>query len=94
MDSTGYIRREHKDDTSLSDLLNEANTNPEDVFVVKSGSSEVAAIMSWERYRSMQETLEVMTDPELMNAIKEGMSQLAQGKTSNWSDVKKRLGIG
>ncbi|MGH2507605.1 MAG: hypothetical protein ACRDHZ_09430, partial [Ktedonobacteraceae bacterium] len=40
---------------------------------------------------SLQETLEIMKDPELMAAIRQGMQDIEQGRTIAFEDVEKEL---
>ena len=37
--------------------------------------------LSKDKYESMKETLEVLSDPELLNNIREGINDIRKGKT-------------
>jgi len=39
------------------------------------------AVMSWELYEGVLETLEVLSDPKLMNHLKKGMDDAKAGRT-------------
>ena len=52
----------------------------------------IMAILSWEMYESIMETLEVLGDAELMAAFRQGIKELAEGKIRPWKEVKKELG--
>ena len=51
----------------------------------------VLAIMPFELYDSIVETLEVMSDPELVTALRQSIREAAQGETIPWETAKKRL---
>ncbi len=65
---------------------------PETITVTRRGKP-VMAIMPWELYESLIETLEVMSDAELMAAFRQGVQELEEGKGRPWEDVKKDLGL-
>jgi prevent-host-death family protein len=52
-----------------------------------------AAVMSWEVYQSLLETLEILSDDELMAKIRRGRSDIKAGKTTSWDKVKKELAL-
>lgn len=52
-----------------------------------------AMIISKAQYDSWVETNEILSDPELMKAIKEGEEDLNAGRYYDWEDVKKELGL-
>jgi len=53
----------------------------------------VLAVMSWDLYESIAETLDVMSDPEMMAAFRQGVRDLEQGKTYPWDQVKRELDL-
>lgn len=53
----------------------------------------VLAIIPWELYESLLETLEIMGDAEFMGHLREGIKQADEGKTRPWKDVKRELGL-
>lgn len=58
---------------------------------VESHGHPVMAVLSWEMYESLLETLEVMGDPKLMKMLRKSMQEADQGKTIPWETVKTRL---
>ena len=52
----------------------------------------VLAIMPWDSYESMLETLAVLSDRELMRQIRRSEKEIARGKSIPWSEAKKQLG--
>ncbi len=65
--------------------------DPEAVAVTRHGKP-VMAILPWELYEAIMETLEVMSDAELMTSFREGVKELAEGKGEPLDDVLKELG--
>lgn len=53
----------------------------------------ILAIVQWDIYESILETLEVMGDPELMGALRRGVKEAEAGKTIPWRKAKQRLGL-
>jgi len=56
-------------------------------------NKEVMAIMSWDLYEGLLETLEILGDPELMGDIKQGMEEIKSGKTYSIEESRRRLGL-
>ena len=65
---------------------------PEAVAVTRHGKP-IMAILPWELYESIIETLEVMGDADLVVAFRQGVQELNEGKGRPWDEVKKDLGL-
>lgn len=52
---------------------------------------EVFALMKWETYESINETLEILNDEELLRELKIGLKQIKQNKLIDFEDFKKKL---
>ena len=65
--------------------------DPEAVTVTRHGKP-VMAILPWELYESIMETVEVMGDPELMAAFRQGVKDMEEGRIKPLDDVLKELG--
>jgi prevent-host-death family protein len=63
------------------------------VFAVTRRNKEVMAVMSWELYEGLMETLEVLSDPELMKHLRAGIEDIKAGRTHSLSDAYERLGL-
>ena len=50
-------------------------------------------IMAWDDYESLIETLEILGDPEAMDALSRAESQIAAGKGRPFEDVAAELGL-
>lgn len=53
----------------------------------------VMALMSWELYESIAETLEVMGDEELMSALRKSVQEVDASRTVSWKTVKEKLDL-
>ena len=51
------------------------------------------AVMSWELYEGLLETLEVLSDPELIKQLKVAIEDIKAGRTYPLSDAYERLGL-
>jgi antitoxin YefM len=52
----------------------------------------VLAILPWESYESIVETLEILGDEELMADLRQSIQDAAEGKGEPWEAVKRELG--
>lgn len=59
--------------------------------VVTRRGKPVLALMSWELYDSIIETLETLADVEAMAALRRSVKELQRGKGIPWERAKKRL---
>lgn len=75
--------------TSLPERLRETH---ETVTVTRRGKP-VLTIMPWEDYDALIETLEILSDPELMATLRQSIRELKAGKTIPWAEAKKKLGL-
>jgi antitoxin YefM len=53
----------------------------------------VMALMSWELYEAIIETLEIMGDSDLMAALRQSIEEASEGKVTSWETVKAELGL-
>ncbi|MFH0765696.1 MAG: type II toxin-antitoxin system prevent-host-death family antitoxin [Calditrichota bacterium] len=72
----------------LNELIDEAE---KEVVQIRRNRKPVAAVMSWEAYESLMETLEILSDPEAMEAIRDSEEDIAAGRVHDWEEVKKEL---
>jgi antitoxin YefM len=78
----------------LTNLPEELAKHPEiGALTITRRGKPVLAVMSWELYESVTETLDIMSDPEMLAAFRRGVRDLQQGNTYPWEQVKKELGL-
>ena len=68
-------------------------TKGNQVIAVTKRNKEVMAVMSWDLYEGLLETMEILADPELMGDIKRGMDEIKSGKTYSIEESRRRLGL-
>ena len=68
-------------------------TAKDQILAITRRNKEVMAVMSWELYEGLLETLEVLSDPELMNHLKKGIDDVKAGRTRSLSQAYERLGL-
>ncbi|MFH0803137.1 MAG: type II toxin-antitoxin system prevent-host-death family antitoxin [bacterium] len=51
----------------------------------------VMAVMPWEFYESLVETLEIMGDAGLVKSLQRGLKEAQEGRLTSWNKVKKEL---
>jgi antitoxin YefM len=68
-----------------------ARTSERAVTITRRGQP-VLAILPWELYESIVETLEILGDPEMVTAIRASLDDLKRGRVVSHAKAKKRLG--
>ena len=68
-------------------------TAKDQIIAVTRRNKEVLAVMSWELYEGLLETLEVLSDPELMQQLRTAVEDVKAGRTYSLSDAYERLGL-
>lgn len=68
-------------------------TEGNQIIAVTKRNKEVMAVMSWDLYEGLLETMEILGDPELMGDIKQGMEEIKSGKTYSIEESRRRLGL-
>lgn len=66
--------------------------NTEAVTITRHGQP-VLAVLPWELYEALLETLEIASDPEAMAALRQSLTELRSGQTIPWEQVKAELGL-
>jgi prevent-host-death family protein len=74
--------------TSLED-----NLSYEDTICVTNHGKEVFAILRWETYESIAETLEILSDPDGYEDLKAGIAQAEQGLLIDFEEFKKGFDV-
>ena len=64
-----------------------------EVLAVTRRNKEVMAVMSWELYEGLLETLELVSDDTLMKQLRKGLDDVKAGKTHSLREAYERLGF-
>jgi antitoxin YefM len=78
--------------THLTELFDEIEWIHEHVVITRNGHP-AAVVMSHAEYDFLLETLEVLSDNELMAALAESDEDIAAGRVIPWDEVKQELGL-
>jgi prevent-host-death family protein len=73
--------------TSLPEILEK---DPGAVTITRRGKP-VLAVLPWDMYETLLETLEVLGDPELMEALRQSLQEIEAGQAIPWEDAKRTL---
>ena len=76
----------------LTSLHAELRGSPGYIPLTRYGSP-VMALMSWELFESLQETMEIMGDPELMSQLRESIKDIEEDKTISLDELKADLDL-
>lgn len=78
----------------LSAIAKQLADSPEDGAVIVTQRGKPAlALMSSELYEGLMETLEIMSDPDLMAGIRQGLKDGEEGRTLNTQELEEQLGL-
>jgi antitoxin YefM len=91
MPQTLSIMEARKQLTSLPETL--SHDGQADVLEITRRGKPVLAVMPWELYEAVSETLEVMGDKELMAQLRQSIQEMDSGTLISWQDAKKELGL-
>jgi len=91
MSQTLSIMEARKQLTSLPEsLLHDGRI---DVLEITRRGKPVLAVMPWELYEAVSETLEVMGDKELMAQLRQSIQEMDSEKLVSWQAAKQELGL-
>lgn len=71
--------------------LEDEFTDEEKIISITKHNKPVLAVMPWDFYEALMETLEVITDKDLMQQLKSSINQITEGKTISWKKAKEEL---
>jgi PHD/YefM family antitoxin component YafN of YafNO toxin-antitoxin module len=74
--------------TSLEDEL-----SFDDTISVTNHGKEVFALLRWDTYESIAETLDIISDEELMNDLRIGIQQFNDNVLIDFDDFKKEVNV-
>ena len=74
----------------LTQLPESLSTSPGVIPLTRRGRP-VMALMSWELYESLTDTLEVMSDPGLMAQLRQSIQDIRENKTVSLYELQEQL---
>jgi antitoxin YefM len=91
------ITRETKELTTVdarrefTKLPEKLESEPATIAVTRRGKP-VLAIMTWDDYQAILETLEILGDSESVEQLSRSIEEVKEGQVISWKDAKARLG--
>jgi antitoxin YefM len=78
----------------LTQLPEQFSARPElGAIAVTRRGEPIMALMSWELYEAITETLDILGDPEQADLLRRGIQDVSSGRTVAWDEVKAELGL-
>jgi prevent-host-death family protein len=75
------------------DLPEKLAREPERAVIITRRGQPVLAVLPWEFYESLVETLEVLSEPELVAELRESIKDIERGRLLSHKEVGGRLGL-
>lgn len=82
---------------SMSEARNELTAMPEllekqhSAVAITRRGKPVLAVMPWDMYESIMETLEILCDEAMTAALHKGIEEITAGKGVSWEKAKREL---
>lgn len=73
----------------ITSLENEMEYNS--TIAITNHGREVFALMKWETYESIAETLDILNDERLYDALKTGVQEIKENKLIDFEDFIKKI---
>ena len=78
---------------SLTEIAKTLSENPQSVVHAEIDGERSLAIMAWDDYEALVETLEILDDPETMDSLRRAGAQIEAGEGRRFEDVAAELGL-
>lgn len=75
------------------DLPEKLAHEPERAVIITRRGQPVLAVLPWEFYESIVETLEVLSEPELAAELRESIKDIERGRLLSHEEAGARLGL-
>jgi prevent-host-death family protein len=76
--------------SNLSSLLDEVSDRRDHVLVTRNGSP-AAALIPIDEYEALEETMEILSDPDALSALEVGLAEVERGETITLEDLRSEL---
>jgi antitoxin YefM len=79
--------------TEFLDLPEKLAREPEHAVIITRRGQPVLAVLPWEFYESIVETLDVLSESELMGELRESVKDIERGRLLSHEELGSRLGL-
>ncbi|MGH2955245.1 MAG: type II toxin-antitoxin system Phd/YefM family antitoxin [Solirubrobacterales bacterium] len=76
--------------SNLSGFLSDVADRREHVLVTRNGRP-AAALVPVDEYEGLEETAEILSDPDALDALETGLSELSRDETVSLEDLRREL---
>jgi len=76
--------------SNLSSLLDDVSNRRDHVLVTRNGMP-AAALVPIDEYEALEETAEVLSDPDALSALEAGLAELERGETVTLAELRDEL---
>lgn len=75
---------------NLSSLLDDVSDRRDHVLVTRNGTP-AAALVPIDEYEALEETAEILSDPDALSALEAGLAEIERGETITLADLRSEL---
>lgn len=75
---------------SLCELVREVDERFDRIIITRAGHP-AAVLIAYDDYAGLEETIDIMSDPDLVKQIREGLEDIRAGRTVSLEDFDKEL---
>jgi prevent-host-death family protein len=76
--------------SNLSSLLDDVSNRRDHVLVTRNGTP-AAALVPIDEYEALEETAEILSDPDALTALESGLGEIARDETVTLADLRSEL---
>lgn len=76
--------------SNLSELLSDVADRRDHVLVTRNGRA-AAVLVPVDEYEALEETAEILSDPEALDALEAGLTELSRDETVTLGDLRREL---
>ncbi|HEY5707917.1 MAG TPA: type II toxin-antitoxin system Phd/YefM family antitoxin [Solirubrobacterales bacterium] len=76
--------------SNLSSLLDDVSDRRDHVLVTRNGAP-TAALVPIDEYEALEETAEILSDPDALAALEAGLAEIERGATVTLSELRSEL---
>lgn len=76
--------------SNLSSLLDDVSDRRDHVLVTRNGAP-AAALVPIDEYEALEETAEILSDPDALAALETGLAEIERGETVTFTELRSEL---
>jgi antitoxin YefM len=76
--------------SNLSSLLDDVSDRRDHVLVTRNGTP-AAALVPIDEYEALEETADILSDPDALSALEEGLAEVERGETLTLAELRSDL---